>query len=272
MSTRFQKLEFRSEEPEIEGHNHAAPVQKVAPGLAIRTAADILAEAVGADRLEEWEGALRLYTRALGEDRTLRQAWVGQVRMLVELGEFPEACLWSDKALEIFRGDGDLLAARSLALLRDEDTTGAAAGSDSATTAPGTSSFRWLARGEVLLACRKARSVDCFERAVREAETQWSAASEVARICCMYDHAATAADFAQRAVSMCPTHPVPWLALGRAELAMGMRNKAHTSIQRSLELDRNFRAAKAVLIEAETHSAFKALARRVGSALKRPKP
>ena len=39
--------------------------------------------------------ALQLYTRALGQNRAVIPAWVGQVQMLVELGEYHEARLWA---------------------------------------------------------------------------------------------------------------------------------------------------------------------------------
>ena len=45
-------------------------------------------------------------------------AWVGQVQMLVELGELHEADLWADKALELFRDNGELPSAKAVARAR----------------------------------------------------------------------------------------------------------------------------------------------------------
>ena len=65
-----------------------------------------------------YENSLRYYSRALELDRSLLAGWVGQVQMLVLLGEYPEAELWARKALELFKGQGDLMAGRAQALAR----------------------------------------------------------------------------------------------------------------------------------------------------------
>ena len=262
MNGRFQKLEFRETEVTAAAQETSSEHRAV-PGLAVRTGADVLADAVDLHLREEWEPALRLYTRALGEDRLLIRAWVGQVQMLVELEEFPEALLWCGKALEIFKGDGDLLAARSLALIRDADADAALHASDTAVQAPGSSSFRWLSRGEVLMARRKPRAVDCLERGVQAAAAPWQGAAEAARICCLHGHAATAADFGRRATILHPSHPVPWLALGRAEIALGMMAQAKVSLGRSLQIDSHFPAARAAWIDAERSSIVGSFMRRV---------
>ena len=46
-----------------------------------------------------YENALKFYSRALELDRSLVAGWVGQVQMLVQLEEYPEAELWSRKGL-----------------------------------------------------------------------------------------------------------------------------------------------------------------------------
>lgn len=57
-----------------------------------------------------YENALRFYSRALELDKSLVPGWLGQVQMLIFLGEYPEAELWSRKALEIFRNNAELMA------------------------------------------------------------------------------------------------------------------------------------------------------------------
>ncbi|MBM4043382.1 MAG: tetratricopeptide repeat protein, partial [Planctomycetes bacterium] len=59
------------------------------------------------------DAALRSFSAALGENPLLLDAWVGQLRMLLELGEYPEARLWADKALEKFPNHAQVLAAKS---------------------------------------------------------------------------------------------------------------------------------------------------------------
>src|SRR6266566_3241937 len=74
-----------------------------------------------------FESALRLYSKVLEFNPQNANAWTGQVRMLIELGEFREAKLWADKALERFPHEPDLLAAKAVALGRQGDLQGALA-------------------------------------------------------------------------------------------------------------------------------------------------
>ncbi|MEJ7639084.1 MAG: tetratricopeptide repeat protein [Singulisphaera sp.] len=62
-----------------------------------------------------YENALRYYSRALELDKSLVAGWLGQVQMLLQLGEDAEADLWARKSLELFRGQGDLMAGRASA-------------------------------------------------------------------------------------------------------------------------------------------------------------
>ena len=59
-----------------------------------------VAEAQRAFERADFEQGLRLYARALEHNPKSTDAWTGQVRMLIELGEFREARAWADKALE----------------------------------------------------------------------------------------------------------------------------------------------------------------------------
>jgi len=61
----------------------------------------------------DFEHALRAYARVLEYNSQNPAAWTGQVRMLIELGEFHEAKVWADKALERFAHEPELLAAKA---------------------------------------------------------------------------------------------------------------------------------------------------------------
>ncbi len=78
-------------------------------------------------RAGQYENALRYYSRALEDDKAYLPGWVGQVEMLIALGEAPEADMWCRKALELFPGNGELLAARSRSLCRLGDVKQAGA-------------------------------------------------------------------------------------------------------------------------------------------------
>src|SRR6185369_4736284 len=110
--------------------------------------------------------ALRAFSKALEFNPHSIMAWSGQVRALIEMGEFSEAKLWADKALERFPDDPVLLAAKAVALARLGDTDAAMPFSDAAVEAHGDTPYVWLARGDVLLARQEKRADFCFDKAI----------------------------------------------------------------------------------------------------------
>ena len=88
------------------------------------------------------------------------------LQMLVELGEYREARIWADKALERFPNEPDLLAAKAVALGRGGDLQAALAFSDAPIEERGDTPYVWLARGAVLLAAKQKQAVSCIEQAV----------------------------------------------------------------------------------------------------------
>ena len=101
-----------------------------------------------------YENALKYYSRALELDRSLVAGWVGQVQMLVQLEEYPEAELWSRKGLELFPNNGELMAGRAQAFCRMGDMKQAHALCDGSLRQAGQSAYRWLVRGEIMVAGR----------------------------------------------------------------------------------------------------------------------
>src|ERR1044071_881989 len=90
------------------------------------------AEAQNAFENGNFELALRMYAKVLEFNTQVAYPWAGQVRMLIELGEWGEAKLWADKALEHFPNDPELLAAKAVALGRSGDGSAALVFSDAA--------------------------------------------------------------------------------------------------------------------------------------------
>jgi len=64
---------------------------------------------------EDYERALAYYSRALQYGTDPEEAWVGQLRSLIELGQMQEAVVWSERALERFPNSAQILAARAQA-------------------------------------------------------------------------------------------------------------------------------------------------------------
>ncbi|MEX0887024.1 MAG: hypothetical protein WD009_11350 [Phycisphaeraceae bacterium] len=231
MPGRFSRIEF----------NHArrqqpATTQHPALGARLRSARSLLTEARAAEQWGDFERSLRLATRCLHEDRSVVVAWVQQVRMLVELDECHEARLWCDKALEVFRGHGDLLAAKAQVCSRLADNNAAAACSDASLTAEGSSPWRWQARGEVLLAQRQPRHRDCFDKALVDAAADWFDRVIIARILLHHRRAAEAAHYLQAGLALQPAHAPGWFLLGRCQLELGWDDAADASFARCLQL------------------------------------
>ena len=105
--SRFINLEFDDEA------NHEFQPGGTAP---VKDEAYYLAEARAAFENGKFEPGLRFYAKVLEFNARNAAAWTGQVRMLIELGEFREAKLWADKALERFPNEPELLAAKAVAL------------------------------------------------------------------------------------------------------------------------------------------------------------
>src|SRR6266704_697383 len=99
--SRFGNLEFSCESAET-----SRPLTPL-----VKDEAYYFAEARAAFENGNFESALRLYSKVLEFNPQNAAAWTGQVRMLIELGEFGEAKLWADKALEQFPREAELLAA-----------------------------------------------------------------------------------------------------------------------------------------------------------------
>src|SRR5262249_24557570 len=118
-------------------------------------------------RCGHYDNALRYYSRSLELDKSIIAGWLGQVQMLVLLGEYPQAELWARKALELFKGQGDLMAARAQALNRIGDRKQAVELSDAALKQEGQSSYRWMVRGELLIPGRDDLDRHCFDKAVQ---------------------------------------------------------------------------------------------------------
>lgn len=268
MTGRFSRLEFdegkkrQRQAAETPATGRAEEALELY-GTPKRDAAHYLALANDARRIGAHESALQHFTRAVREERTMIVAWVGQVQMLVELREYSEARLWADKALELFRSNGELLAAKAQACVRVGDRPTAQACSDAALKAPGSSPWRWAVRGEVLLARGEAMARTCFQRAISEPAADWFERTLIASIHLFHGKAAAAVEFAQAGVSAQPSAPYAWLVLGQCQRELGWSEQAHLTFQRALELTPRLEAAAHAMAALERESHASGLLRRL---------
>jgi len=121
--------------------------------------------------------------------------------MLIELGEYREANLWANKALERFPNEPELLASKAVALGREGDLKGALAYSDAAFESRGEGPYLWLARADVMLAREETKADYCFEKARILAAGDWRFYCMASRILFYYRKFALALKAAQEALS-----------------------------------------------------------------------
>jgi tetratricopeptide (TPR) repeat protein len=185
----------------------------------------------------DYEQALRYYSKVLEFNTQNVAAWSGQVRMLIELGEFREAKLWADKALERFPNCPELLAAKAVALARSGDLQGAIALSDASIEERGDTPYVWLARGDVLLARKEPRADYCFEKALLLAPKDWFVPWMAARIRFYYGQFVLALNLLQRAIEWNAGNFILWLEMGRCQEALGLIGPAQISFTQAWQLN-----------------------------------
>lgn len=194
-------------------------------------------EAAAAFVSARFEKALRTFSKVLEYNSGNAAAWTGQVKSLIELGEFSEAKLWADKALEKFASEPELLAAKAVALGRMGDLRAALAFSDASIEERGDTAYIWLARGDVLLARAERRSEYCFEKALSLAPADWAARWLASRICFFYRKFSVAMKYAQEALNLNPGMASVWLQAGTCQAALGLVSLAENSFVQAKQLD-----------------------------------
>ena len=182
-----------------------------------------------------YDNALRYYSRALELDKSIVAGWLGQIQMLVLLEEYAEAELWARKALEIFKGQGDLMAARAQALGRIGDVRQAVELSDASLRQEGQSAFRWAVRGELMIPGRDDLDRHCFDKAV-QLDGNWLVPLEIALVYLAHDVPSKALIRARDAVNRGSDQFYAWYVQGRAEQTLDMAPRAIKSFERCLQL------------------------------------
>src|SRR2546421_11228493 len=236
--SRFNSLEFG------EQFDDQLPQQREL----VKGEAFYMAEATAAFQNGNFEPALRLYSKVLEFNPENASAWTGQVRMLIELGEFREAKLWADKALERFPHEPELLAAKAVALGRSGDLQGALAFSDASIEERGDTPYIWLARGDVLMAREETRADYCFEKALLLAPRDWFTTWLAARIRYYYEQFVLALKLVQEAIEWHSSQFVLWLQQGQCQQALGLLGPAKHSFTQARQLNPRCSEAGAALV------------------------
>lgn len=191
-----------------------------------------------------YRDALRYYSRALQEDGGHVIPWIGQVSALIEMRQYKEAELWSNRALEAFPEDPSVLSQRARVLALTGNLKRAIGVSDYALSVGGTS-WAWLARGEVLVEAGEKNALFCFDKAVEMAGGErWRILLEAGRCYLRRRQWANAEAFLRRAAEERPDNFFVWYEYAIALVELNFTDRARTAIERCLQLRGDFRPAK----------------------------
>jgi tetratricopeptide (TPR) repeat protein len=223
---RFSQLEF----------DEKIPGPKRTNGEPIRDADYFHKEAIKYWLAGDFELAMRNYSRVLEQNSTFFDAWVGQVLMLIELGEYKEAMVWADKALELYPEHPELIAVKAVACSRDAKFEKAIAYSDNSISKDNVTARVWLSRAEVLLKRKSSIADNCISKAVGLAGDKGPVIKfEAARLLRKRGSYSAAIGFLNEVVKVFPKSALVWYELGCCQAKLG-RSEAAVTLQESLKL------------------------------------
>ncbi|MBN1257189.1 MAG: tetratricopeptide repeat protein [Planctomycetes bacterium] len=252
---RFSNLEFdgpAGDGPGSEGQSQGGKGQPGQPVQFIKEVKDasfyfkraLLCELAGAH-----EQALRNYSAALNENPLLLAGWVGQLRMLLHLGEYPEVKMWSDKAMEKFPDNPQLLSAKAIAIHRLGYSKEARDLCDLAIQKSGETPLEWLCRGEILLAGQTASAEQCFNHALRVSPDIGRTRIEIGELYLNHKQYSLALAALQQACTEEPRSAWAWYLLGKTQQELGMLEQAKRSYGQASSLypkNKKYRRAAAM--------------------------
>jgi tetratricopeptide (TPR) repeat protein len=246
---RFSHLEFGDKRDEGTGKGPA--------GEEIRDAEYFYKQAMRFWLAGDFEMALRNYSRSLEQNSTFYPGWLGQVLMLIELGEYNEAAVWVDKALEMFPEHPELLAVKAVAFARDGKMEKAIGYSDNSITKDNVTARVWLARAEVMLNRKSSIAQNCISKAVNAAGGEDGSVIRLlaGRLLNRMGEYAGALQYLRVASDELPKSALAWYELGCSQAGLG-RPEAKVSFEQALKLHQNWGLADEALRKFERKGFF----------------
>ena len=194
-----------------------------------------------------FESALRNFSRSLEQNAAFFDGWFGQVRMLIELEEYEEALLWTDKAMELFPDHPNLLATKAVGSCRVGALDKAMAYSDNAISRKGVTPYVWLARAEALLHGKSSMAERCIDNALSiAAQAAPIIRLEAGRLLLRAGRGAAAMEHLKRAVTDLPKAALAWHELGRCQAALGL-SEADVTLAQCVSLRPDWKQAEQAL-------------------------
>lgn len=238
--SRFSKLDFDGAPRKAAAQAEAWPDLDAAACLKI-----------GDERFDGgfYEEALTSYSRALRFDKDSVEAWIGQLRCLICLGEYPEALTWCSRAQERFPKSADVLACKGLTLVLMDERSEGLEFLDGAVQLRSPSAWVWLARGEALLHTRDGavNAGRCFLKAAELAPQEWRVELRIGMALNGAGKFAEARRWLASALKGAPNNALVLLHNGLMREGLGEWNLAVGLFERALVARRGFREAQNAL-------------------------
>jgi len=247
---RFSQLEFGDEK---------TPQGRQSRDVPARDAEYYRREATKYWLAADYEVALRNYSRVLEQNRTSFEGWSGQVLMLIELGEYREASVWADKALELFPEHPELLALKALACARDARMEQAVAYSDNSVGKDNLTPRVWLTRAEIFLHRKGPIAEGCINKAISCAgDLAPIVKLEAGRLLSRKHNYTIALQYLRDAAQNLPRSPVAWYELGCCQARLGLPEAVH-SLEQCLSLRPDWSEAQKMRRKVENKGFFRRL-------------
>lgn len=235
--SRFKWLEFDT--PRMPGSvpDQANADSEEIAGIDMTDARQVLKLGDDAYRLLEYEKALRYFSKALSIDPNIEDAWAGQLRCLLDMGENPEALTWAIKAQKMFPKNADVQSARALALARQGKLQEGIAFSDGALKNDQHGWFIWVARGEILALAGSGNADFCMMKARESVRgNDWLVTLKVAQAYAVTPVAEKALPLFKKVLSEHPELADAWFALAKLQLGLGFVGESRVSIEHAIKL------------------------------------
>lgn len=228
---RFRWLEFGEEGPAPEGDE--APQEPLGRTFLGRADEHFLEG--------EHERALREYSRAVDEDRGLFDAWAGQVRSQLAMGELEQARTWAQKGLDLFPESPHAVSVAALVQAHLGLPEEALRLSDRALELAGPQAppDLWLERAEVLLLARRREAAeDCLDRVRALADPDLRQRAGLAYLA--GDAPEKALVEFNAALERRPDRAWLWFLVGRCARALQQTERARFALEKAISLRPGF--------------------------------
>lgn len=214
-----------------------------------------------------YQKALRMYSRAVQEEHSAIEPWVGQIRCLLEMKQAREAMVWVRRALELFPEEPRLISLQGMAYAASGMVERGLQCSDYALARPGQSGadpLVWIVRGAILLQGESRNADPCFAKAMEtRPRDDWRTPLSLGLVMIAQKKWTAAADFLDVAAQLQPKNDFLWERLGWARERLGLGARALEAYQTAIQLNPKNRAAEDGLLRLQRSSVWTRLARRL---------